>query len=377
MVHPHDHLHPFLVLATPAGTELDLSAKQIDRACGVLLAGAAGDALACATGEWTAATSMALSIARAAADGKDLRTRAALHDVAEDWLHLAETSPAGRGPRCRSLGFVPLLCAAPVAIAYLDDEPGLIDAARALCGLAGDGEEAADACVLWSLMIRHAVLTGRLDPLVGLSGLADPDAALRWLTRLDAAAGSVFGPFTDSGVESILRRVLAAVAGHVCGKRPETGCAHLAVVLVQTARDAEQPAATAAIAGGLAGARWGASAVPVQWQRSLHGRSGLGAGDLIALTRRMLGLEPRGVPRQAAPSSPDCPVVGRVTQDCCLLDRRRGGIRGWLRRDEGGGLRDADGEQLVDLCGSLAELGEDRPGVRAEHRHGLQHRRLE
>ena len=39
----------------------------------------------------------------------------------------------------------------------------------------------------------------------------------------------------------------------------------------------------AAIAGGLLGARWGASAVPVAWQRKLHGWPGLRSRDLVRL----------------------------------------------------------------------------------------------
>ncbi len=40
---------------------------------------------------------------------------------------------------------------------------------------------------------------------------------------------------------------------------------------------------TAAIAGGLLGARWGVSAVPARWRRKLHGWPGLNAKALVAL----------------------------------------------------------------------------------------------
>ncbi|MGB7238595.1 MAG: ADP-ribosylglycohydrolase family protein, partial [Rhodococcus sp. (in: high G+C Gram-positive bacteria)] len=40
---------------------------------------------------------------------------------------------------------------------------------------------------------------------------------------------------------------------------------------------------TAAIAGGLLGARWGATAVPEEWLDVLHGWPGLGPRDLESL----------------------------------------------------------------------------------------------
>ncbi len=57
---------------------------------------------------------------------------------------------------------------APVALAYLDDEAALVEAARAVSELTHYDPEAGDACVLWCLAIRHAVLTGVLDARIGL-----------------------------------------------------------------------------------------------------------------------------------------------------------------------------------------------------------------
>ena len=44
----------------------------------------------------------------------------------------------------------------------------------------------------------------------------------------------------------------------------------------------------AAIAGGLLGAAYGASAVPAEWRRVLHGWPGLGTRDLVALATRIV-----------------------------------------------------------------------------------------
>ena len=58
---------------------------------------------------------------------------------------------------------------------------------------------------------------------------------------------------------------------------------HLQRALEVAVRAGGDTDTTAAIAGGLLGARWGASAVPARWRRLLHGWPGLRAKDLIFL----------------------------------------------------------------------------------------------
>src|SRR4051794_17076574 len=148
----------------------------MDRACGVLLGTAAGDALGAgyefarvaadlvpemiggglgdfAPGEWTDDTSQAVAIARVAATGADLRTPEALTQIARgfaDWYAggpadvgiqtSAVLSRAGRNPRGvemteaartvhdrtgRSAGNGSLMRTGPVGLAYLGDPEGL------------------------------------------------------------------------------------------------------------------------------------------------------------------------------------------------------------------------------------------------------------
>ena len=66
----------------------------------------------------------------------------------------------------RTAGKGSLMRTAPVA--YLDDETALVQAARSVSELTHHDPEAGDACVLWCLAIRHAVLTGMLDARIGL-----------------------------------------------------------------------------------------------------------------------------------------------------------------------------------------------------------------
>ena len=68
----------------------------------------------------------------------------------------------------RTAGNGSLMRTAPVALAYLDDEAALVEAARAVSELTHYDPEAGDACVLWCLAIRHAILTGLLDARIGL-----------------------------------------------------------------------------------------------------------------------------------------------------------------------------------------------------------------
>ncbi len=95
---------------------MKLTAAQRDRACGVLLATAAGDALGAGyefgpalppgtpvsmiggggfnwePGEWTDDTSMAIAIAQVAARGADLRDPAAQDDVVARWVDWSRTA---------------------------------------------------------------------------------------------------------------------------------------------------------------------------------------------------------------------------------------------------------------------------------------------
>src|ERR1700752_2972588 len=200
---------------------MTLTAAQRDRACGALLGTAAGDALGAGyefgpplppdvpvgmiggglgpfkPGEGTDDTSMAVAIAEVAATGADLRQESAQDYIVERWHWWAQTAKdigtqtssvlAAAGRRgisartareeaaalhrrpAHTAGNGSLMRTAPVALAYLDDEAGLAEAARAVSDLTHHDPEAGDACVLWCAAIRHAVLTGRLDARIGLS----------------------------------------------------------------------------------------------------------------------------------------------------------------------------------------------------------------
>ena len=243
---------------------MTLTTAQLDRACGVLLGTAAGDALGAAyefgpprgpelevamvggggfgwePGEWTDDTSMALAIAEVAATGADLRDEESLDAVARRWhewsqhakdvgvqtrsvlsragrhgvsAQTARTESAALHQRTgRSAGNGSLMRTAPVALAHLDDEAGVVEAARAVSELTHYDPEAGDACVLWCCAIRHAVLTGVLDVRHGLQHI-DADRRDLWARRLDSAEASQPSDFRNNGwVVEALQGAWAAIA---------------------------------------------------------------------------------------------------------------------------------------------------------------------
>jgi ADP-ribosyl-[dinitrogen reductase] hydrolase len=331
---------------------MTLTTARIDRASGVLLATAAGDALGApyefqpargpekvvamvgggsfgwAVGEWTDDTSMAIAIAEVAATGADLCNESAQDAIVERWYGwsrkatdvgvqtsrvlsraraeggwAATALAASRALHERSGhtgGNGALMRTAPVALAYLDadDEETLVTAAREISALTHFDPDAQDACVLWCCAIRHAVLTGELDVRVGFSHL-DEDRRDTWAERLDVAESSRPADIPNNGwVVAALQAAWSAIAMTETGegRRAE----HLTRGLEAAVRAGNDTDTVAAIAGGLLGAAYGASAVPAQWRRLLHGWPGIRSRDLVALTNRIIKAD-RNFPRPIGP----------------------------------------------------------------------------
>lgn len=263
-----------------------------------------------AAGEWTDDTSMAIAIAEVAATGADLRDEAAQDAIVTRWLDWSldakdvgiqtrsVLSAAGRRGisatraraeseglhrrKGRSGGNGSLMRTAPLALACLDDEEALVEAARAISELTHFDPDAGDACVLWSTAIRHAVLTAELDVRVGLRHLDDERRRL-WSERLDVAESSRPADIDHNGwTVAALQAAWSAIITSAPG--PDAYRAeHLRLGLDAAVRAGYDTDTVAAIAGGLLGAAYGASAVPVEWRALLHGWPGLRAHDLVGL----------------------------------------------------------------------------------------------
>jgi ADP-ribosylglycohydrolase len=281
-----------------------------------------GGAFGWEPGEWTDDTSMALAIAEVAATGADLRQEEALDAISRrwhDWSQHAKDvgvqtrsvlSRAGRQGisaqtartesaalhklTSRTAGNGSLMRTAPVALAYLDDEAALVEAARRVSELTHYDPEAGDACVLWCLAIRHAILTGMLDVRIGLQHIPIERRDL-WVSRVTVAEASKPADFTNNGwvVEALQAAWSAITTTPVPQDNPAEGVFrvdHLRLALDAAVRGGNDTDTVAAIAGGLLGGAYGASAIPAEWRRVLHGWPGLSTRDLIdlasAITRK-------------------------------------------------------------------------------------------
>ena len=154
---------------------------------------------------------------------------------------------------------------------------------------------AGEACVLWSLAIRHAVLTGDLNPRVGLEHLPVGSRGV-WAARLDAAERLRPCDFSKNGwvVEAlqaawcaIVRRPYSVHGEDRGAGVSDAGLLRMSLeIAVRGGRDADT---VAAIAGGLVGAAFGASAVSEDWRSAIHGWPGYDAADLIRLASETVG----------------------------------------------------------------------------------------
>ncbi|SDH44683.1 ADP-ribosylglycohydrolase family protein [Agrococcus jejuensis] len=289
-----------------------------DRALGAILGSATGDALGAPCefqpplpsddavvmraggafdwelGEWTDDTSMAVPILRALADGRELADESTLDLLVATWAQWASgakdvgnqiravlgslESPTAEAARAaartihdqagRSGGNGSLMRTGPVALAFLGggQEERLVHAARAISDLTHFDAETGDACVLWSLAIRHAIRTGEIDVHRGIRHVPF-ERRETWLARFDEAERLMPWQFPQNGwVVHALQASWSAIA------HAET----LERRLVLAVRCGNDTDTVAAIAGALAGAAAGASSIPDAWRRELHGWSGPG-----------------------------------------------------------------------------------------------------
>lgn len=306
-----------------------LSSAQVDRACGLLLGAAVGDALGAgyefgsaqlgaepprmiggglggfAPGEWTDDTSMTWAVADVAATGADLRSDEALNAIAERFRAWYDTGPADIGINTsaviRAAGPAPtgaamtrsarqrqeqtgrtgsngsLMRTAPVALAHLHDPEALVEAAIKVSALTHADPDALDACALWCLGLRHAVLTGAFDLRSGVKHL-QPSRRSVWHERLDEAERAEPRTFNPNGwVVAALQAAWSAIT-HT--PATDLDCSHFVAALETAIRIGHDTDTVASIAGAMLGARWGMSAIPAEWRRILHGYPGLTGRDL-------------------------------------------------------------------------------------------------
>ena len=324
---------------------MELTTAQRERAVGVLIGQACGDALGVpyefgsppadgrpamkggglgpfAPGEWSDDTQMALCIAEVAATGGDLTTREGLDAVAsrfEEWMRggpadvgihtervlgharrldgspstrLREASRAVHEETDRSAGNGALMRTAPVALAYLDDAAAAARVARAIAELTHVDPRAGDSCVLWTDLIRQAVLTGewRVD-----LGLIPEERRAYWAGLVEAAISGRPADFRSNG--NTMQAFQAALASVMVARAADGEAVRAGLTAaVMAGHDTDT---VAAIAGGLIGGTHGVGAIPAEWVAKIEGWPGYRAHDLVGLA---LAIVAGGAARGSWPS---------------------------------------------------------------------------
>ena len=314
-----------------------------DRAAGVLLGQACGDALGVpyefgpalspdvipqmaggglggfAPGEYSDDTAMAVCIAEVAATGADLTTDDALDEIAQSFLTWAETAPdvgiqtqtvfrrtrENGGPVGRAMidastaiaaeqpghvGNGALMRTSIVGLTRLDDREATAAAAAAVASLTHADPLGVESCILWSEAVRLAVTEGRLDVTAGLD-LLPAASRERWRQWIDEAAGADPRTFNPNGFTVwALQAAWAAITWTAVPEDDPTSgtfaAQHFALALENAVRAGNDTDTVAAIAGGLLGAYWGQSAIPHRWTRRVHGYGGHRAAGLVSLAHR-------------------------------------------------------------------------------------------
>lgn len=337
---------------------MDLTAEQQDRAAGVLLGQAIGDALGVPyefgsapldgaarmlggglgnyrPGEWSDDTQMAICIARVTATGVDPLGDEALTAVAHGFLGWYSSGPADignqtravlsyageqRGPMGRLMteisqqearagraGNGALMRTGVVGLVALDDPGATARAAERFAALTHADPRCVDSCIIWSEAVRVAVVEGRLDVRAGLRLLAE-DRRAEWEQYLADAEAQGPAAFTSNGYTVT---ALQAAWAAIHATRHLTGTEHVLAALQTAIEIGHDTDTVAAIAGALLGARYGVSGLPTDlaaqvqgWPYWMHGK------DLVRLaldtatggpapTPRAVGVDDRAVTRIA------------------------------------------------------------------------------
>ena len=339
-----------------------LTTEQRDRAAGVLLGAACGDALGVPyefaarlhetaapemiggglgpyePGEYSDDTQMQACVAEVAARGRGLRSELALDGVAIRFMRWYREGASDIGAQTRqvfaavektggtssamrkaaaalhartgrSAGNGSLMRTVPVALAHLDDPDGLVHAARKVSALTHHDPMAGDACAVWCLMLRHTILEGdwpessdgaerrwrsrgtRTQSFAERSPVPADDlpSSVDWRQILTEAEQRDASAFTENAwVVGAMQAAWSAITHtDVPDDDPQR---HLQLALATAIGIGHDTDTVGAIAGGMLGARWGASAVPRAWVERLHGwRDQTGAG-LAELARRVVTL---------------------------------------------------------------------------------------
>lgn len=330
---------------------MELTSNQRDRAAGVLVGQAIGDALGVPyefgsrieaggarmiggglgpyrPGEYSDDTQMGICIGHGLRDAEPT-TSARLDAVAREFLAWQEGGASDIGIQTSAvlsmarraqgpLGARMQRCAAELAatgragngalmrtgivgLAALDDRERTAELARAVAALTHADQRCLDAAVLWSEAMRVAVVDGCLDIRAGLD-LLDPASAQEWADVIGRAEEAPPGTFAKNG---FVVTAFQAAWSAIHATRHITGPDHVTAALQQAVAIGHDTDTVAAIAGSLLGARYGYSGLPSDLVRRINGWPGYRARDLVELALGVAGQVTQG----------NWPAVDRLTHN--------------------------------------------------------------
>ena len=194
-----------------------------------------------------------------------------------------------------------LMRTAPVALTALYDRADIARLAGSVASLTHAHPDSVAACVLWSLAIQEAITTAEPDQVFdweaamrnGLEHVSE-DRREKWDELITEAVIGPPGLFNPNGwVVTAFQAALSAIINTpVPGEQPSD---HLRDALVAAVRIGHDTDTVAAIAGALLGARWGAGAIPDEWNIVIHGDRRRGSEpvtgiELEQLVRKTVGV---------------------------------------------------------------------------------------
>lgn len=341
-----------------------------DRVTGVIVGAACGDALGAGyefgpalaagtpvtmrgqgpfePGEWTDDTAQMLALALAAADGAldsdEGAERFATHLL--DWYYsparlkdigihtstvmreVATVQGPGLAKRFREVAVLKernrprssggngaLMRTAPVALALVDDPVALVETAMSLGALTHADPRSSQACAVWCLAIRAALLrrgpfdlgTFAADVKCEIEQWMHPEHAETWIDLLDEAQGRDPREYMQGNGYSVTTLQAAWAAITATPVPSDDPGHHFADALTEAVRGGGDADTVACVAGALLGAIWGLSAIPLQWRRMIHGWPDATDRDLVRLA--MLAC-PRTRNPHAWPSAPTQSYAG-------------------------------------------------------------------
>lgn len=328
-----------------------LSPAQRDRAVGAMVGMAVGNALGAGyafeprplpgdvrmrpgglgpyeAGEWGDDTAMAIPLLQVLQGGAALQDPATQDEVVARWVKWArgtkDVAPAvsevlraydpvrgaastrdaavalhAQNPAAGA-GNASLMRTTPITLGFLHDPAALAAAARRYSDLTHGNPQAGDACVLWNLAQRRAIVDGEFDLTTGLAYLpvARQSAWEQAVTQAEIGSPEDFA-IHNGWVSQTLKTAWSAIA--TCDT---PGPRHFEDALRAAVAAGGDTPTVAAVTGGLLGARWGVSAIPLEWRRLLFGWPGWRDRDLVWAIREALGDGERPLRTQQAPARP-------------------------------------------------------------------------